>query len=165
MWRYISPHCDCICFLYAKAINDDNNNSNTCKNQSLTNEIVSLDNGISVVNFDKYPSREYQRMWISTYLSARDYYTKKFNRSGYQCHHLQPSVRELNQNGYPSLSSFKSSFSSCPSNNIVNLTLVDGHNENTSTVDKWLIEANHFAMVSGSCDGGDILLFVVVVVY
>ncbi|CAH8866847.1 unnamed protein product [Trichobilharzia szidati] len=103
--------------------------------------------GISVVNFDKYPSKEYQRMWISTYLSARDYYTKKFNRSGYQHHHLQPSVRELNQNGYPSLSSFKSSFS-CPSNNIVNLSLKDGQHENTSTVDKWLTEANHFAMAA-----------------
>ncbi|CAH8625063.1 unnamed protein product [Heterobilharzia americana] len=87
--------------------------------------------GINVVNFDKYPTKEYQRMWINSYLTAKDYYTKKFNKQDHQ------SVNQMNQNGY-CLPSFFSS----------NHVDQDDQCVNKSLVDKWLIEVNNFAMAA-----------------
>ncbi|CAH8596085.1 unnamed protein product [Heterobilharzia americana] len=87
--------------------------------------------GINVVNFDKYPTKEYQRMWINSYLTAKDYYTKKFNKQDHQ------SVNQMNQNGY-CLPSFFSS----------NHVDQDDQCVNKSLVDKWLVEVNNFAMAA-----------------
>ncbi|CAH8634933.1 unnamed protein product [Schistosoma rodhaini] len=90
--------------------------------------------GINVVNFDNYPTKEYQLMWISKYLKAKNYYEKKFNQQ-----------TEMIQNGY----STTPVTTITPHSNCIHQDCNDNNNnnwENESLLEKWLIEVNHFAL-------------------
>ncbi|KAK4467937.1 hypothetical protein MN116_008544 [Schistosoma mekongi] len=84
------------------------------------------------VNYDKYPTKEYQQMWISRYLKAKNYYERQFNRN------------EISHNGFSSITTFNVSSSYSKNSNDQ-----DYHNnnyDNDSLLEKWLIEVNNFAL-------------------
>nr|AAW25148.1 SJCHGC08985 protein [Schistosoma japonicum] len=84
------------------------------------------------VKFDKYPTIEYQQMWISRYLKAKNYYERQFNR------------KEISHDGFSSTTAFNVSSSYSTNSNDQ-----DHHNsncDNESLLEKWLIEVNNFAL-------------------
>ncbi|KAH8856490.1 Ethanolamine kinase 1 [Schistosoma japonicum] len=84
------------------------------------------------VKFDKYPTIEYQQMWISRYLKAKNYYERQFNR------------KEISHDGFSSTTTFNVSSSYSTNSNDQ-----DHHNnncDNESLLEKWLIEVNNFAL-------------------
>ncbi|CAH8656036.1 unnamed protein product [Schistosoma rodhaini] len=89
--------------------------------------------GINVVNFDNYPTKEYQLMWLRKYLKAKNYYEKKFNQQS-----------EMIPNGY----STTPVTTTTPHSNCIHQDCNDNDNnwENESLLEKWLIEVNHFAL-------------------
>ncbi|CAH8599859.1 unnamed protein product [Schistosoma intercalatum] len=90
--------------------------------------------GINVVNFDNYPTKEYQRMWISKYLKAKSYYEKKFNQQA-----------EIIHNGYPTTIMI-TSHSNHMDQDHNNSNNNNNNCENESLLEKWLIEVNNFAL-------------------
>ncbi|CAH8613100.1 unnamed protein product [Schistosoma guineensis] len=87
--------------------------------------------GINVVNFDNYPTKEYQRMWISKYLKAKNYYEKKFNQQ-----------TEIIHNGYSTTPIMINSHSNHMDQDHNN----NNNCENERLLEKWLIEVNNFAL-------------------
>ncbi|CAH8553134.1 unnamed protein product [Schistosoma turkestanicum] len=101
--------------------------------------------GINTVNFDNYPTEEFQRLWISKYLKAKDYYEKLFNQQ-----------KEIDQHGYsitPIIVNVSSSDTNhidthCNSNGSSTNKTDKNNCEDETLLEKWLIEVNRFALAA-----------------
>uniref|UniRef100_A0A095BUM5 ethanolamine kinase n=1 Tax=Schistosoma haematobium TaxID=6185 RepID=A0A095BUM5_SCHHA len=78
---------------------------------------------------------EYQRMWISKYLKAKNHYEKKFNQQ-----------TEVIHNGYSTTPIMINSHSNHMDQDHNNSSNNNNNCENESLLEKWLIEVNNFAL-------------------